>query len=66
MLAAIPALAKAHVLRYGYAVEYDVVAPDQHGPLAPVACRARRLFLAHAGQINGTSGYEEAAAQGTT
>ncbi len=61
ILAAIPALAQAHVLRYGYAVEYDVVAPDQidHG-LAAVSVPGFYL----AGQINGTSGYEEAAAQG--
>ncbi|MBA3708622.1 MAG: tRNA uridine-5-carboxymethylaminomethyl(34) synthesis enzyme MnmG [Planctomycetes bacterium] len=61
VLALIPALANAHVLRYGYAVEYDVVAPEQ----MTHALEARTvpgLFLA--GQINGTSGYEEAAAQG--
>ncbi|MBA2482035.1 MAG: tRNA uridine-5-carboxymethylaminomethyl(34) synthesis enzyme MnmG [Planctomycetes bacterium] len=61
VLALIPALAHAHVLRYGYAVEYDVVAPEQ----MTHALEARAipgLFLA--GQINGTSGYEEAAAQG--
>ena len=57
----IPALAKAHVLRYGYAVEYDVVAPDQIDHSLQVRS-VPGLFLA--GQINGTSGYEEAAAQG--
>ena len=57
----IPALAKAHVLRFGYAVEYDVVAPDQ----IDHSLNARAVFgLYLAGQINGTSGYEEAAAQG--
>jgi len=61
ILAAIPALANAHVLRYGYAVEYDVVAPDQMDHR--LECRAIS-GLHFAGQINGTSGYEEAAAQG--
>ncbi len=61
VLAAIPALARAHVLRWGYAVEYDVVAPDQ----IDHALGARAIDgLYLAGQINGTSGYEEAAAQG--
>ena len=57
----IPALANAHVLRYGYAVEYDVVAADQMNHQLQVRSVAG-LYLA--GQINGTSGYEEAAAQG--
>jgi tRNA uridine 5-carboxymethylaminomethyl modification enzyme len=57
----IPALANAHVLRYGYAVEYDVVAPDQIDHT--LQCRTVP-GLYFAGQINGTSGYEEAAAQG--
>jgi tRNA uridine 5-carboxymethylaminomethyl modification enzyme len=61
VLAAIPALAQAHVLRYGYAVEYDVVAPDQMDHSLEVKTIAG-LYLA--GQINGTSGYEEAAGQG--
>jgi len=61
VLAAIPALADAHVLRWGYAVEYDVVAPEQiDHTFAAVAVPG--LYLA--GQINGTSGYEEAAGQG--
>jgi tRNA uridine 5-carboxymethylaminomethyl modification enzyme len=61
VLKAIPALADAHVLRFGYAVEYDVVAPDQM--THQLQCRAvTGLYVA--GQINGTSGYEEAAAQG--
>jgi tRNA uridine 5-carboxymethylaminomethyl modification enzyme len=61
VLKAIPALADAHVLRYGYAVEYDVVAPDQM--THQLECRTVS-GLYFAGQINGTSGYEEAAAQG--
>jgi tRNA uridine 5-carboxymethylaminomethyl modification enzyme len=61
VLSEIPALAGAHVLRYGYAVEYDVVAPDQIDHTLMVRS-VPGLYLA--GQINGTSGYEEAAAQG--
>jgi tRNA uridine 5-carboxymethylaminomethyl modification enzyme len=61
VLSEIPALAGAHVLRYGYAVEYDVVAPDQIDHTLMVRA-VPGLYLA--GQINGTSGYEEAAGQG--
>ncbi len=58
---AMPGCARAEILRHGYAVEYDMVRP--HQILATGQTRlVRGLFLA--GQINGTSGYEEAAAQG--
>ncbi|MBA3826092.1 MAG: tRNA uridine-5-carboxymethylaminomethyl(34) synthesis enzyme MnmG, partial [Ktedonobacterales bacterium] len=61
MLRSIPALAQAEIMRVGYAVEYDFVPPDQVVRTLETK-RIAGLFLA--GQINGTSGYEEAAAQG--
>lgn len=61
MLRSIPALAHVEMMRVGYAVEYDYVPSDQL--FASMQTKAAHgLFLA--GQINGTSGYEEAAAQG--
>jgi tRNA uridine 5-carboxymethylaminomethyl modification enzyme len=61
MLHSIPALANAEIMRPGYAIEYDGV-PCQEVTTALETKRLEGLF--HAGQINGTSGYEEAAAQG--
>jgi tRNA uridine 5-carboxymethylaminomethyl modification enzyme len=61
MLRSIPGLARVELMRVGYAVEYDYAPSDQLTP-ALEAKVARGLFFA--GQINGTSGYEEAAAQG--
>ncbi|MEE8472766.1 MAG: tRNA uridine-5-carboxymethylaminomethyl(34) synthesis enzyme MnmG, partial [Dehalococcoidia bacterium] len=61
MLRTIPALERVEIMRVGYAIEYDFVPPSQ--TLASLESKpVPGLFLA--GQINGTTGYEEAAAQG--
>ncbi|MDD3694669.1 MAG: tRNA uridine-5-carboxymethylaminomethyl(34) synthesis enzyme MnmG [Lentisphaeria bacterium] len=61
LLHSLPGLEKAHISRYAYAIEYEFVLPHQLQPSLALR-KYPNLFLA--GQINGTSGYEEAAAQG--
>jgi tRNA uridine 5-carboxymethylaminomethyl modification enzyme len=61
ILQSIPGLEKAQMMRAGYAIEYDAIVPTQLWPSLETK-RVEGLFTA--GQLNGTSGYEEAAGQG--
>ncbi|MFG6118664.1 tRNA uridine-5-carboxymethylaminomethyl(34) synthesis enzyme MnmG [Thalassobacillus sp. B23F22_16] len=61
MIETVPGLEKAEIMRAGYAIEYDSVVPTQLWPTLETK-KIKGLFTA--GQINGTSGYEEAAGQG--
>ncbi len=61
LVRSLPGCGAAHIYRHGYAVEYDMVRPHQ----TRATCESKLVAgLFMAGQINGTSGYEEAAAQG--
>ncbi|KQL34745.1 MULTISPECIES: tRNA uridine-5-carboxymethylaminomethyl(34) synthesis enzyme MnmG [Bacillaceae] len=61
LIASVPGLEKAEMMRAGYAIEYDAMVPTQLWPTLETK-KIKNLYTA--GQINGTSGYEEAAGQG--
>ena len=61
MIQSLPGLENAEIVKYAYAIEYDAIKPTQLYPTLETK-KIKGLFTA--GQINGTSGYEEAAAQG--
>ena len=61
LIESVPGLEKAEMMRAGYAIEYDSIVPTQLWPTLETK-KIRNLYTA--GQLNGTSGYEEAAAQG--
>lgn len=61
MLKALPGFSNVRIQKYGYAIEYDALRPEQLNTSLEVK-KIKNLYTA--GQINGTSGYEEAAGQG--
>ena len=61
ILRTIPGLENVEMMRAGYAIEYDAIVPTQLWPTLETK-KIKNLYTA--GQINGTSGYEEAAGQG--
>lgn len=61
LIESVPGLEKAQMMRAGYAIEYDAIVPTQLKPTLETK-KIRNLYTA--GQLNGTSGYEEAAGQG--
>ena len=61
LIESVPGLEKAEMMRAGYAIEYDSIVPTQLKPTLETK-KIRNLYTA--GQLNGTSGYEEAAGQG--